>query len=51
MQRSLKLPQVHYINKIIQKVQQITEVSQQQYMTLTCQQRFHARIPPHIRTS
>ena len=30
MQRSLKLPQVQYSNKTIQKVQQITEVSQQQ---------------------
>ena len=34
MQRSLKLPQVQYINKIIQEVQQITEVSQQQYMDM-----------------
>ena len=34
MQRSSKLPQVQYINKIIQKVQEITEVSQQQYMNV-----------------
>ena len=34
MQRSLKLPQVRYINKIIQKVQLITEVSQQQCMNV-----------------
>ena len=34
MQRSLKLPQVQYINKIIQKVQQITEASQQQHLNV-----------------
>ena len=34
MQRSLKLPQVQFINKIIQDVQQMTEVSHQQYMDM-----------------
>ena len=34
MKRSLKLPQVQYINKIIQKVQLITEVSQQQHINV-----------------
>ena len=34
MQRSLKLPQVQHSNKTIQKVQQITEVSQQQHMNV-----------------
>ena len=34
MHRSLKLPQVQYIKKIIQKVQQLPEVSQQQHMNV-----------------
>ena len=34
MTRSLKLPQVQHINKIIQKAQLITKVSQQQHMNV-----------------
>ena len=34
MQRSLKWSQMPHINKTIHKVQQITEVSQQQYMNV-----------------
>ena len=34
MQKKLKLPQVQYINKTTQKVQQITEVSKQHYTNM-----------------
>ena len=34
MQKLLKLPQVQYINKTSHKVQQVTEVSQQQHMDM-----------------